>query len=124
VLQFLLDVHIDPEVALQVMLHRPMCRAASLLEWRDGELRHKSDDEILGAAQSESWTVVTYDRSSIASLARELYFQGREHAGVIFVTGGTIRQGNVGALVRALMRLWDEEDQLDWSNRTHYLSPG
>ena len=36
----------------------------------------------------------------------------------------TIPQGNVGAMVRALIKHWDEEGGADWTDRSCDLKPG
>lgn len=64
---------------------------------------------------------MTYDQTTVLPLVTALTWKGESHAGVVFVSPFTIPQGNVGAMVRALISLWDEEGQTDWSDRTYHL---
>src|SRR5947209_10240886 len=82
-LRLLLDIHIKPVVATQVLRIRPECPIESLLRWHDGAYRTATDTEILEAAHRESSTLVTYDRRTIPLLLRNWALRDRPHAGVI-----------------------------------------
>src|SRR5947209_16976648 len=120
-LRLLLDIHIKPVVATQVLRIRPECPIESLLRWHDGAYRTATDTEILEAAHRESSTLVTYDRRTIPLLLRNWALRDRPHAGVIFVDGKTMRMDDVGSQVRSLTAEWDAHQHEDWTNRVQYL---
>jgi hypothetical protein len=49
--------------------------------------------------------------------------QGVTHGGVIFVKASAIAQHNIGGLMRALVKLWTEYGDQEWTNASIYLSP-
>ena len=51
----------------------------------------------------------------------ELVSEGCAHGGIIVVDEHTIRQHDIGGLVKALGWLWNAESQAEWMNRTVYL---
>jgi predicted nuclease of predicted toxin-antitoxin system len=120
-LSLLLDIHIKPVVATQVLRARPACSIASLLRWHDGMYRTATDAEILEAAHRDAMTLVTYDQRTIPLLLRAWAQRGKSHAGVIFVDGRTMRTDDVGSQVRSLITLWDAHQHEDWTNMVHYL---
>jgi glutamine synthetase adenylyltransferase len=67
---------------------------------------------------------VTRDVRTIPPLLVLLAQVGTSHGGVIFVDHRAIPEGNTGALVRALLALWQEEGGTDWTDRVAYLRPG
>jgi hypothetical protein len=68
-------------------------------------------------------TLVTYDQATIPPLLQVWGEQGISHAGVILVNRRTIAPNDFGGLIRALTRLWDRAEGLDWTNRMVYLAP-
>lgn len=50
-----------------------------------------------------------------------LVAEGGDHGGIIVLDVHTIRQHDLGGLVKALGWLWDVESQAEWMNRTVYL---
>lgn len=120
-LRLLLDIHIMPVVAAQILRIRPECPIESLLRWRNGTYRTATDTEILEAAHRDATTLVTYDQRTIPLLLRNWAIRDRAHSGVIFVDGKTIRMDDVGGQVRSLTALWDAHQEEDWTNMVHYL---
>jgi hypothetical protein len=120
-LRLLLDIHIKPVVATEVLRARPECPIASLLRWRDGVFRSATDAEILEAAHRDAMTLVTYDQRTIPLLLRGWALRGFSHGGVVFVDGKTMRTDHVGSQVRGLTTLWDAHQHEDWTNIVHYL---
>ena len=70
-LHLLLDIHISPQVAVQVIGHRPGCAITSLRNWQNGKYRTAPDAVILEAARDNAMTLVTYDRRTISPLLQE-----------------------------------------------------
>lgn len=95
----------------------------TLGEWHEGRYRHASDDQILAAAFAEARTLVTYDVHTIPSLLTELAELGRSHAGVVYVINRTIRQGDFGGQIRALIAFVDQYGDESWVNRVMHLRP-
>jgi len=120
-LLLLLDENISPVVAAQVRQHRPAIAIESVDEWQSGAFRSGADEELLQAALTEHFTLVTYDQRTIPPLLVELAELGQDHSGVIFVDNRTIPNNDLGTLVRALILLWDRFGQEEWQNRTAFL---
>jgi predicted nuclease of predicted toxin-antitoxin system len=120
-LLLLLDENISPVVAEQVQAKRPTIGIESIHTWRDGAYRATPDRTVL-AAHEEGRTLATYDTQILS----ELYFffaDGTAFSGLVFINDRTIASSDFGALVRALIYLWDTEKDADWANRLVYLSP-
>ena len=122
-LHLLTDEQIAPVIASQVRATRPEIAIQSFHEWRGGLLQGEPDERILEEAYTEGLTLLTYDARTIPPLLIEWASQGKPHAGVVFVDDRTIRQGDVGGLLRALIALWDQAKDWDWSDSVGYLSP-
>ncbi len=120
-LVLLTDAHISPDVAEQIKAKRQEIEIHSLREWRGGVLLEAEDYVILEAAAEEGRTLVTYDQRTLAPLVLQWNTNGRDHAGVIFIDRQSIAQSDIGAQVRALMNLWDEAHEQDWTNAVGYL---
>lgn len=118
-MHLLLDGHIDPAVAVQLRLLS--FDVVTLDDWRGGQLRHASDRDILLAAAEEGRILVTFDLRTVPGLLEELAGEGEYHAGVIFVNNWTIRQNDVGGLVRSLRNLLEEDELTDWTNVPIFL---
>jgi hypothetical protein len=118
----LLDENISPVITNQVSRRRPEINIQDILHWRGGALANQTDALVLQAATEDGLTLVTYDVSTIQPLVIEWGLTGLTHAGVIFIDDWTIHSRDFGGLVRALERLWDDEHEQDWTNRTHFLS--
>jgi hypothetical protein len=117
----LLDIHIPPAVAAGVVARRPNCTVVSLRDWRDGAYRSAADADILKAAHDEGLTLITFDLRSIRPLLRAWGTERRVHAGVILIDERTIRQDDVGGLIRSLTHLWDHRSHEDWTNVVEFL---
>ena len=122
-LAFLLDEQISHVVMEQVRQKYPDIRIESVLLWREGILRGKVDEVVLSAARQESLTLVTYDQKTIAPIVMQWMREGRDHAGIVFIDEKSIAQDDIGGKVRALLRLWEQGNALDWTNLVSYLKP-
>jgi hypothetical protein len=65
--------------------------------------------------------LVTYDQRTIPDLLERWALTGEVHAGVVFIDRRTLIQDDVGGLAKALIALWDTDEELDWRNRIVYL---
>jgi len=122
-LAFLLDEHISHGVAEQLHTKRPDIHIESVLRWREGGLRAKSDALVLETAQEEGLTLVTYDQKTIPPILMELAMNEEHHSGVVFVDRNTIASENIGALVQALSAFYDLYHALTWTDLVMFLAP-
>jgi predicted nuclease of predicted toxin-antitoxin system len=120
-MRLLLDAHFSQVVS------RPLRASGidvfTLDEWHGGTYRHKPDEEILAAATAEERTLVTYDIRIGPEILNVWAVHGRSHAGVVFVNVRTIRQQDVGGLIRALRALVEEHGDEDWQDQVGHLRP-
>jgi hypothetical protein len=121
VLKLLLDEHISPEVAKGIRARRSDLSVHALAEWDGGHLLGKPDEVCLEVARIHGLTLLTYDLRTIPPLLKDWHERGSIHAGVIFVDGKTISPSDLGALVRSVIALADEQCDEDWSNRVVFL---
>ena len=121
-LALLIDENYSPEIARQVVEIRPDIRIESVYRWRNGLLEHTIDREILITAVEHGWTLVTRDVHTIPKLIRHLYEEGISHGGIILVSDRTFRPDDYGAILKAIIRLWDECKDWTWIDRVVYLS--
>jgi uncharacterized protein DUF5615 len=122
VLRLLLDEHLSPTVAEQIVALRPEIAVISLRNWESGVYLEAPDEVILAAAREEALTLVTYDQRTIPPLLKGWGEQGISHAGVVIVDERTIASHDFGGLIRALCQLWDAQGQWDWTDRVVYLT--
>lgn len=120
-LSFLLDQQISPEIAFQVQSKRPEIPIVSIYSWRGGAFVGIADEQILRVAAEDGFTLITYDRKTIAPLLKEWGVAGLSHGGVVYIDNLTIASNDFGRLVRALIYYWDQEHASDWTNRIGFL---
>ncbi len=120
-LRLLLDEHISRKVAAQVKKRIPGLDVLSIHDWENGRFLATSDGEILRVAAQQNLTLVTYDQNTIFTHMAEIASEGCDHGGIVVVDGKTIRQSDIGGLVKALGWLCEAESMADWKNRTVYL---
>ena len=120
-LRFFLDEHLPPRLAAELARHRSKAEPVSIFHWDNGSLTGASDRTILEKIAPHGLTLVTYDLATIPRTIRDINSAGIDFAGVVFIDHATIPQGNMGALVHSLTQLYDEQDALDWKNRTVFL---
>ncbi|HEX5164447.1 MAG TPA: hypothetical protein VFV93_03545 [Thermomicrobiales bacterium] len=89
----------------------------------DGEYRTKPDETLLEIGFETGRVLVSYDVHTIPPLVQEWADAGRQHAGVIFITGRAAQINDVGAILRSLRTLLAEQGDEDWRNRVIYLNP-
>ncbi|MGK7936728.1 MAG: DUF5615 family PIN-like protein [Xenococcaceae cyanobacterium] len=122
-LSFLLDEQISPEIAKQITKKRVDIEIFTLYTWQKGYYLGVSDEVILKAAAKEELTFITYDQKTIPPILFEWGQANINHAGVVFIDYRSITPNNFGALVRAIIWLWDTQNQGNWQNRIVYLQP-
>ncbi len=122
-LSLLLDEQISPAVARQVAAKRPDIAIVSLHGWYGGALVGAPDEVILRSAARDHMTLVTYDRRSITPILMAWGQGGEQHGGIAFVDGESIPQADIGGLTVALIALWDEAHDWDWTNVVATLTP-
>jgi hypothetical protein len=120
-LPFLLDEHISPVVARQIRAKEPKIEVLPLLTWREGLYLGFPDEVILKAARAEQLTLVTYDQNTIPPILWSWGESGETHGGVIFVDYQSIPPQDFGGLIQALLKLWRQEGEQNWTNRLIYL---
>jgi predicted nuclease of predicted toxin-antitoxin system len=120
-LRLLLDENMSRTIAAQVRRHRPTLLIESVHDWQGGAFRGRADRALLQAARAEGLTLVTYDQRTIPPLLAELYADGENHAGVVFIDDQTIPSNDFGALTRALILMWERFGAEDWLDRIRFL---
>lgn len=118
-MRLLLDAHLSPLIS-RVLIAESI-DAESLEHWQGGRYRHAHDEQILIAAATDDRVLVSYDVHSIPATARELRRTGQRHAGVVLVSKGTIRPGDIGGLIRALRHLEATPAEQPVENQVIYL---
>ncbi len=121
-MRLLLDAHIAPAVA--GTLRSEGVDAVAVRDWLDGNYRSAPDDQLLSAAAADSRVLVTYDCRTIPVLLKEWAETGHHFTGVVLVDEKTVRQEDVGGLVRALRRLVALSTSDDWLDRVVFLRRG
>ena len=121
-LNLLLDEHISPAVAKQLVARRKELCVLALARWLNGSFLSASDEEILAAAFQQHLSLVTYDLRTIPAVIKSWSEQGRLHGGVIFIDERTFTPSDIGGLVLALEQLWLSKHKLDWTDRVVWLS--
>jgi hypothetical protein len=120
-MRLLLDSHVPHAVAPP--LRDDGFDVETLADWRGGRLLDWPDDTILEAAATEARTLVSFDCKSIPRLLRAWGRAGRSHGGVILIDEKTIRQNDIGGIVRALRALLLQYGNEPWTDRSQYLRP-
>lgn len=118
-MRLLLDAHIAPVVALR--LRNEGIDAVTVRDWLDGNYRTAPDEQLLSAAAADARVLVSYDCRTIPPLLKEWAETGRHHAGVVLVDEKTVRQKDVGGLLRALRRLVAQSGTENWNDRVVFL---
>lgn len=122
-LTLLLDEHIASTVAEQVASRDPTARIVSIHRWRGGDFLHTDDDIILEAAYQERTTLVTFDQSTMRPVLKEWGEQNRSHGGMIFIDEKSIAQNDYGGLVKALLAVWRQMSEVDFTDVVLFLQP-
>jgi hypothetical protein len=120
-LRFLLDEHLDPAIAQGVRTCHAAVEIVALAQWDDGAHLGAPDDVLLRAAYAKGLTLVTFDQRTIVPLLRSWGQAGNSHGGVIFISSAAFIPNDVGGIVRALIRLWEQLGAGEWTNRAVYL---
>lgn len=120
-LRLLLDENISRKVAVAAKERWSAMEIVSIHEWEGRRFLGADDGEILKAAAGHRLTLVTYDQNTVLTHMAALVAEGGDHGGIIVVDEHTIRQHDIGGLVKALGWLWNAEAEADWTNRTVYL---
>jgi len=120
-LSFLLDEHISPVVAQQIKAKEPKVDVFPLLTWQEGAYLGLPDEVILKAATADQLTLVTYDQTTIPPVLWAWGESGQARGGVIFVDYQSIPPQDFGGLIQALLGLWWQEGERDWTDRLIYL---
>jgi predicted nuclease of predicted toxin-antitoxin system len=120
-MQLLLDAHFSQ--AVSGAFRDGGTDAVTLDEWHEGLYQHRPDHEVWEAAAAEARILVTYDNRIITDILMVWAEIGRSHAGIVFVNNRTIRQQDVGGLIRALQALVEQFGDLDWADRIMHLPP-
>lgn len=118
---FLLDENISPAITEQILRKAPDARIISIRHWRDGEFLSVDDAIILEAAYQENLILVTFDLSTIRPLLQAWGEEGRSHAGVVFIDDKSIAGNDYGALVKAILQVWERLKSTDFTDGVLFL---
>ena len=119
----LLDEHISPIIAEQIIATDSAAQIVSINRWHGGEFLHTDDDIILEAAYRAHATLVTFDQSTIRPVLKEWGEQGRSHGGLIFIDEKLIAQNDYGGMVKALLEVGRQMRDADFTDRVLFLQP-
>jgi hypothetical protein len=92
-----------------------------MVQWESGNFLGKEDSVCLLEAAKQGLTLVTYDRRTIPPVLKLWAEEERSHCGVIFVDEKTISPADIGGLVRALIALAGEAEDMDWTDQVYFL---
>jgi hypothetical protein len=123
VLSLLLDEHIRPVIAEQILAKDPTARVQSIHHWHGDEFLSTDDEIILEEAHQENLTLVTFDQSTIRPVLKAWGEQGQSHGGVIFIDDKSIAQNDYGGLVKAILSLWKQWQDVDFTDGVLFLQP-
>jgi hypothetical protein len=122
VLRLLLDEHLSPLIARQLRARHPEIAILSIQEWENGAYRQAEDARLLAAAAAQQLTLVTSDQRTIMPMLKDWGNRGVDHGGVIFVVGRRFGRRDTGTLITAIIGLWHDAGDMDWTNRVAYLA--
>lgn len=120
-LQILLDEHLSPKLARQFLAKQPRGKIVSVLEWEGGRFAGMPDELLLTEAHRLGCTLVTYDQATIPPILKAWAQEGVDHGGVVFLDERRFRQSDLGAILKALLQVWEQGRGLDWTNQVVYL---
>ena len=119
-LRLVTDSHVPPAVCQAARKLAPI-DIKPLRDWHGGIYLHESDTRLLLLGWEDRVTLVTYDVNSFPLAVKERLQAGLSHAGVIYVSA-KFRQNAVGSIARGLVKLWQTEKGLDWTNQIRFLA--
>jgi hypothetical protein len=119
-LRLLLDSHIPPDIAT-ASRRLAALSITPLRDWHRGLYLNESDAHLLARAWNERVTMVTYDVNTFPLAVKERLESGLDHAGVVYVSS-RFRQNAIGTIARRIVKLWESERHLDWTNRIRFLN--
>jgi predicted nuclease of predicted toxin-antitoxin system len=99
-MRLLLDAHISPKVAAELVRRGHDVVTAAQAGVKDAE-----DRDVWLRAIEQSRAVVTHDRSDFPVLYAEFWESGVHHYGLVMITSASLPPHDIGAQVRALDRL-------------------
>jgi hypothetical protein len=121
-MRLLLDEHLWPGLAGMVSTVRPGLDIASIHEFEGGVLVNQSDNRILERCREDGRTLVTFDVNTIPAEITRWAMNGKDHAGVVFLSTKSFAQNDYKSLSKALAALMEMHGDADWTNRTLFLS--
>ena len=120
-LKLLLDEHISPDVVDGLRRRRRSLVIHCMAEWEKGSFLGVDDPVFLERAAAQGLTLLTYDRRTIPPLLKAWAQEGRRHGGVVFVDEKSVPPSDIGGLVRAMLSLFEETNNWDWTDRVCFL---
>ena len=120
-MHLLLDAHLSLSIVSRLAAEG--VDVVSLQDWRGGIYRHAADELILEVAKQEARVLVTYDRRTFPPVVKRWGEGGLHHSGVVLIDDRTIRQDDIGGLIRALRALVFDEGEQEWDDRIFHLRP-
>ncbi len=121
-LRLLLDEHVSPKIAEQLLNRQLALSVVAAVQWDGGAHLGSTDLEMLTLAYQQSLTVVTYDLKTISPLLKAMAEQRVSHGGVIFVDTKTYFPSDIGGLVSMLESVWLKFGHEDWQDRVMYAA--
>ncbi len=122
-MRLLIDELFPPSIAVQL---RARGHDATAVQ-EEAELRGLPDTELFAEAQRRERAILTENVADFLLLDAEYRARQRAHWGLVFTTNRNFprgRPGTIGALVRALDILFDDEPTSEPSSRVVWLQRG
>lgn len=117
-MKILLDEHFKDELADAVRRELPGLDIVSLhAAGLDGVL----DPPLLEILDDENRTLLTRDVNSIPSHAAARLAEGKTHAGIIYVSGKSVKQTDFKGLLKKLTSFIRQHGKEDWRCREDWL---
>jgi hypothetical protein len=118
-LRVLIDSHL-PAAITQAVRKASSLSITHLRDWHGGSRLNQPDTQLLQLAFDERLTILTHDIRTFPVAVKNLFKQGHNHAGVIFVPA-SFQADDVGGIARALVKLSKAMGEEDWTNRIWFL---
>jgi len=118
---FLLDEHFSPEIALAASRLEPSLTVHAIQTFAGGMLKNTPDDEILSHCRQKGYVLVTADVKTIPPIVDAWLRDGREHAGVVYVSAKTVQSNDTAAIAKRLVAMSHTTAKMEWTNFSTFL---
>lgn len=119
VISFLLDEHMPASVSNALLALVPGIQVRLVGVDPDVPPKQTPDPELLRFAESEGYSIVTFDKDTMPSHLTDHLASGRHTRGVfLFLNGNDL---NAGIIAGELVIVWTASDPDEWADRLVFL---